>query len=82
MLLQAPGMNVYTDIHSVKILSKELVVAVVAITMMIIIATVIMTTEVEVLFGIPTNVAFIQTSPRKKGDQRVPPAYGLTMKER
>lgn len=50
--------------------------------MMIIIATVIMTTEVEALFGIPTNVAFIQTSPRKKGDQRVPPAYGLTMKER
>lgn len=50
--------------------------------MMIIIATVMMTTEVEVLFGIPTNVAFTQTSPMKKGDQSVPPAYGLTMKER
>lgn len=44
--------------------------------MMVITAAVIMTTEVEVLIGAPTNVAFIQTSPMKKGDQSVPPAHG------
>lgn len=60
-------------------ISTELVVAII---IMIIIATVIMITEVEVLFGVPTNVAFIQTSPMKKRDQSVPLAYGLTMRER
>lgn len=73
--------GIQTYIQS-KHLSKELVVAVVAIIVVIIIATVIMMTEVEVHLGVPTNVAFIQTSPIKKRDQSVPPAYGLTMKER
>lgn len=53
--------GIQTYIQS-KHLSKELVVAMI----MMIIATVIMTTEVEVLFRVPTNVAFIQNSPIKK----------------